>query len=75
MTKKGMDGVKLQVILPKSLVEDFQVWADKIGMPLGTLLRTILIWAKNSRMFPLMPDTSIEKYRPIDLNEFRTGGE
>ena len=66
MTKKGMDGVKLQVILPKELVGDFQVWADKVGMPLGTLLRTILIWTKNSGLFPLAPK--------VDLNKMR-GGE
>ena len=64
-----MDGVKLQVILPRELVADFQVWADKIGMPLGTLLRTILIWAKNSNMFPLMPVE--QDYKPVDLNNFR----
>ena len=69
MTKKSMDGVKLQVILPKDLVEVFQEWADKIGMPLGTLLRTILIWAKNSNMFPLMPVE--QDYKPVDLNNFR----
>ena len=63
MTKKGMDGIKLQVILPKSLVDDLQIWADKIGMTLGTLLRTILIWAKNSGQFPLAPE--------VDLNEMR----
>jgi len=66
MTKQGMDGVKLQVILPKELVSDLQVWADKIGMPLGTLLRTILIWAKNKGDFPLAPE--------VNLNELR-GGE
>ena len=69
MTKKSMDGVKLQVILPRELVADFQVWADKIGMPLGTLLRTILIWAKNSNMFPLMPVE--QDYKPVGLNNFR----
>ncbi len=63
MTKKGMDGVKLQVILPKDLVDDLQGWADKVGMPLGTLLRTILIWTKNSGNFPLAPK--------VDLNEMR----
>ena len=66
MTKKGMDGVKLQVILPRDLVEDLNGWADKIGMPLGTLLRTILIWARNKGDFPLAPN--------VDLNKLR-GGE
>ena len=63
MTKKGMDCVKLQVILPKDLVEDLTGWADKIGMPLGTLLRTILIWAKNKGDFPLAPDVNLNKLR------------
>ena len=66
MTKKGMDGIKLQVIMPKQLVADLNIWADKIGMPLGTLLTTILIWARNKGDFPLAPN--------VDLNKLR-GGE
>lgn len=58
-----MDGVKLQVILPKDLVDEFQGWSDKVGMPLGTLLRTILIWAKNSGLFPLAPKADLNNYR------------